>query len=861
MDYSKRGIKKKKKQIRSTAPKAEKKLRFTAFRAVIICILLIAVGGVSAAIGGIKGVVDSSPEVNPEDIAPDAFKSYIYDQNGNELLELSDYDANRIEVDITQISKELQNAFIALEDSRFWTHDGIDPQGIVRAFVVGIKNFNFSEGASTITQQVIKNSIFSGGNEGNMLLKFKRKFQEQFLALQLEKEVSKEKILQTYLNTINLGEGCYGVEAASQMYFGKSASEVNASEAAVLASIAQSPTEFNPYRNPDNNAERRKVCLGDMLDQGYINQETYDEALNDDIYTRISENTQTYKAVNNKTTTYYEDAVIDALIDELIDLYGYEDDPATPDVDEALNQGKRKLYSGGYSIYIAQDENMQSIVDKYYADNSNFTTTEYLLQWVMTTFDENNNPTNYSTEYFEQVMKGYYGSNYNRLYSSEEAARNDVALFKQLEGIEDNEKNQERFALVPQVQSSFVLIDQATGYVKALVGGRGEKTESRTFNRATQAVRQPGSAFKIVSTYAPAMDTYGETLSSTNLDSPYTVNNGDGTSHTFNNVDYSYTYSQMTYKTAIMLSKNTVATRVMDEVVTPAYAYDFLQDRFHFSTLVDSDKVTAMALGGLTNGVTNFEMTAAFAAIANNGVYTKPVLYTHVLDHDGNVVIDHRVSETSVAIKPSTASMLTEAMEAVMTSGTGTHAALYNMSSAGKTGTSEDRRDYWFMGYTPYYTAGIWFGYDDNTSIYSRNTYLYAQQLLWHNIMTDIHEGLENKEFELPDSVEKVYVCTITGKRATSSCPGEYQIFDMGQAPNEWCSGHSYSSYYNNSSSDATTDDSTTSGIGTGTDSGIGTGTTGTTGGTDTTNPSGGTVTPDAGTGTGGDAGVAPGAG
>ena len=850
MDYSKRGINKKKKQIRSSAPKAEKKLRFTAFRAVIICILLIAVGGVSAVVGGIKGVVDSSPEIDPEDIAPDAFKSYIYDQNGNELLELSDYDANRIEVDITAMSKDLQNAFIALEDSRFWTHDGIDPQGIVRAFVVGIKNFNFSEGASTITQQVIKNSIFSGGNESNMLLKFKRKFQEQFLALQLEKEVSKEKILQTYMNTINLGEGCYGVEAAAQMYFGKSASEVTASEAAVLASIAQSPTEFNPYRNPEKNAERRKVCLGDMLEQGYIDQATYDAALSEDIYTRIAENTQTYKAVNNRATTYYEDAVIDALIDELIELNGYEDDPATPDVNEAIVQGKRKLYSGGYSVYLAQDEDMQRIVDSYYADNSNFTTTEYLLQWVMTTFDENNNPTNYSTEYFEQVMKNYYGGNYNLLYSSEEAARSDIALFKELEGIEDNEKNQERFSLVPQVQSSFVLIDQRTGYVKALVGGRGEKTESRTFNRATQALRQPGSSFKIVSTYAPAMDTYDETLSSTNLDSPYTVTQGDGTSHTFNNVDYSYTYSQMTYKQAIMLSKNTVATRVMDEVVTPSYAYDFLQERFHFTTLVDSDKVTAMALGGLTNGVTNYEMTAAFAAIANNGVYTKPVLYTHVLDHDGNVIIDHRVAETSVALKPSTASMLTEAMEAVMTSGTGTHAALYNMASAGKTGTSENRRDYWFMGYTPYYTAGIWFGYDDNTSIYSRNTYLYAQQVLWHNIMTDIHEGLENKEFELPDSVEKVYVCTITGKRASSTCPGEYRVFDMGQAPNEWCSGH----YYSNTSNDNNTASGTTPGTDT---TGGNTSTGGTTGGGDA-----GTSGGDAGTGGdtsgGGDAGISP---
>ena len=277
MDYSKRGIEKKQKQIGSAGQRAGKKFGFTAFRAVIICILLVAVIGVSAAIGGVKGIIDSAPDINVDDIAPDGFKSYMYLQDGTEVLELADSGANRIEVDISQMSDTVKNAFIALEDERFWEHNGIDVKGIMRAFVVGVTNgFNFSEGASTITQQLLKNAVFSGGNEGNKLLKFKRKFQEQYLAIELEKEINKEKILQAYLNTINLGETCYGVEAASQMYFDKHASELTVSEASVLAAIAQSPTYYNPYRYPENNAERRQTCLKNMKDQGYITDEVYE---------------------------------------------------------------------------------------------------------------------------------------------------------------------------------------------------------------------------------------------------------------------------------------------------------------------------------------------------------------------------------------------------------------------------------------------------------------------------------------------------------------------------------------------------------------------------------------------------------
>lgn len=788
MDYSKRGIEKKQKQIGSAGQRAGKKFGFTAFRAVIICILLVAVIGVSAAIGGVKGIIDSAPDINVDDIAPDGFKSYMYLQDGTEVLELADSGANRIEVDISQMSDTVKNAFIALEDERFWEHNGIDVKGIMRAFVVGVTNgFNFSEGASTITQQVLKNAVFSGGNEGNKLLKFKRKFQEQYLAIELEKEINKEKILQAYLNTINLGETCYGVEAASQMYFDKHASELTVSEASVLAAIAQSPTYYNPYRYPENNAERRQTCLKNMKDQGYISDEVYEEAINDDVYERVKVCTENYKAETYKVTSYYEDAAINMLIDEFIDVYGYEDDPSTTTVNEAEEQAKHKLYSGGFSIYLAQDPEMQRICDEVYADDSNFPTTEYLLNWALTVYNDDGTTTNYSVEMLEERLKQYYGS-YNLLYKNEEDADSDIALYMQLEGIPDKETNVSWKTLTPQVQSSFVLMEQGTGIVKAIVGGRGTKTMSRSFNRATDATRSPGSAFKIVSTYAPALDEKGDTLYTTKVDSVYVGYSG----HKVNNVDMRCTNGPMTFKEAIIRSKNTIAVKALVEDVTPEYAYQFLQERFHFTTLVDTDKVEVLALGGITRGVTNLELTAAYASIANNGIYTKPILYTKVVDHDGNVVIDHTVPQTSVAIKPSTAFMLTDAMQGVVNAsyGTGTAVRMYDMPVAGKTGTSENRRDLWFVGYTPYYTAGIWFGYDDNTPIMNRTYNYTAQQYMWKKIMTAVHENLPEKEFEQPSSVEKIYICSKTGLLATSTCPAVASYCDVNNAPTEYCYGH-----------------------------------------------------------------------
>jgi len=780
VDYSTHGIEKRRRQIRSNGPKAEKKFNFTIFRIFIISIIVIAAVGISAVIGGVKGVIDSAPELELSDVKAQGYKSYVYNKDGTLLTELVGAESNRIFVSIDEIPEVVQEAFIALEDERFLEHNGIDPKGMVRAFVVGLTSGGeFSEGASTITQQLLKLQVFSGGEEESLLLRFKRKFQEQYLALKLEEQMSKDEVLESYLNLINLGRGNYGVEAASLYYFNKSCGELTVSEAAVLSAIAQSPTNNNPVSGQEVNAARRSKTLSTMLDLEFITTEEYNVAIADDVYERINANVAAADAVPDEPYSYYMDAAIDQIVDDLQEKLGYSNEEAT-----------QILYGGGLQIYLAQDPAIQSILDAVYADNSNFPITEYLLKWSFTVYNADGTETNYYPEH--EVCVQYFSE--NLMYSSEEAAREAVEVCKAGLGIDPALETTESFEAIVQLQSSFVVIDQSTGYVAALIGGRGSKNSSLSFNRATDAQRQPGSTFKIVSTYAPLLDQLGYSLSDTETDVPY-VNKSDGT--VIQNVDYNYE-GTVTLKRAIIVSKNTVAAKLMAEVITPEVALEFLIEKMGFTTLDrERDAVTSLALGGVTYGVTNLELTNAFAAIANNGQYTKPILYTKILDSKGNVLIDNSVGETHTAVSESTAYFLTEAMQDVVTSGTGTRTKLSNMPTAGKTGTTNDYKDLWFVGYTPYYTAGIWFGYDNNLRIKTRTSNTKEQQVIWRNIMTQIHANLERKEFELPDSIITRWVCSATGKLAGSNCKSVLGYFSADNVPTEVCNDHIYQTICN----------------------------------------------------------------
>ena len=346
------------------------------FKALIICILLL---GVICLVGGAvfaKKIIDNTPAVSADDILPQGYTTNITDQSGNVIETLKDSDSNRVYKtyeEITANSEYLPHAFVAIEDERFYEHNGVDLQGIIRAGIVGITNgFNFTEGASTLTQQLIKNNVFPNFvNEETFFDRVERKLQEQYLALQIEKEMSKEEILEAYMNTINLGQGCLGVQTAATRYFNKDAADLTLSECAVIAAITQNPTNYDPVTNPEKNATRRETVLSNMLDQGYITQAEYDEAMADPVYDRILETA----AVTADTTpySYFTDALIEDVVQDLMDEKGYTE-----------TQAYNLIYSGGLTIKSTQDTSIQAICDEVVSDESYYPATEYGLEYAMT---------------------------------------------------------------------------------------------------------------------------------------------------------------------------------------------------------------------------------------------------------------------------------------------------------------------------------------------------------------------------------------------------------------------------------------------------------------------------------------------
>ena len=623
--------------------------------------------------------------------------------------------------------------------------------------------------------------------------KFQRKIQEQYLALQIEKKMDKSEIIESYLNTINLGQNCLGVQAASQRYFGKDVSDLTLSECAVIAGITQSPSTYDPITHPDNNKVRRNKVLKNMLEQDYISQKQYDEALADDVYARI-QTTNTASQADN-TYSYFVDALAQQVIQDLKDQLGYTD-----------TQAYNAVYSGGLSIYSTQNQTMQQICDEEANDDSNYPgLKEYGLDYALTVTRADGSTENYGSNNIKNYVKETYGKDQGLLYSSEDAARAMVEKWKATIAREGDTYD-ERITITPQPQSSITIMDQKTGQIKAMVGGRGEKASSLGLNRAYQgSKRQPGSTFKILAAYAPALDSCDKTLATTIDDEPYTLKNGQ----VLRNANKQYG-GTTTLREGIKRSINVVAVKLSDEI-TQELGYEYCQ-KFGISTLVknktingkvfDDSTSQTLALGGITEGVYNYEMCAAYATIANGGEYNKPTLYSKVVDHDGNVLLDG-TGESHTVLKDSTAYLLTSAMEDVVNSGTGTACQLPNMPVAGKTGTTTSNKDLWFCGFTPYYTCAVWGGYDDNKECNSDTSFRFR---LWKGIMSRIHENLEEKDFKVPSSVERKSICTITGKLAGSGCPSITEYFAKDTLPAETCSGHGYS--YGSKSNSSTEDDS-----------------------------------------------------
>ena len=749
MNYGKQATLRRQKTFDAKGTKLRKKFGVFLGKAILVCLLLLSVVGISSGIGIWKGIVDSAPDISAMDVTPTGFSTTVYSQSGEQIATLVASGANRKYVTIDEVPLDLQHAFVAIEDSRFYEHNGIDPKAIIRAGIAGIMNgFHFNQGGSTITQQLLKNSVLEEvwANESSKLERIQRKLQEQYLAVALEKQVNnKDWILENYMNTINLGSNTLGVQAAANRYFGKDVSELTLSECAVIAGITKNPYGYNPISHPERNAERRTLVLDAMLKENYISQKQYDEAMADDVYSRISEH-NTYVKSTASSNSYFVDAMTDQLFDDLVAL-GYTEAEAY-----------KLIYQGGLSICTTQDLDIQAVCDEEVNNLENYPADP---KYSFSLYFQVQKADGTTKSYTHQTMLSYYqkqkGSSYNINFSTEEACYEAIAAYEEavLEEGDTFLPDTESITITLQPQVALTVIDQRTGEVKALVGGRGEKEGNRILNRGTDTPRQPGSTFKIIGCYAAALDAGGLTLATTQDDAPYTV--GTKTYRNYNDEYGGYT----SVRAAIIDSINIVTVKTLEQIgVNLGYQY---AESFGFSTLVEDDKNLGLCLGGLTYGVTNLELTAAYAAIANEGVYKEPIFYTVVYDHDGNVLIDKTASQESHrVIKDTTAWLLTSAMQDVMTKGSGTSAYFgANMAQAGKSGTTTSNRDAVWAGYTPYYTCTIWGGYDDNAE-QKQNQTSYPKRI-WKAVMSRIHENLPYEDFTKPEGITSLTVCKVSG--------------------------------------------------------------------------------------------------
>lgn len=568
------------------------------------------------------------------DVRPPA-SSQIYDINGNELANIH-AEENRVPVSIRQIPKDLQNAFVAVEDNRFYDHIGVDPKGIMRAIVSNITSKEVAEGGSTITQQLAKNAYLT--QERTM----KRKIQEVFLALRLEQQYTKQEILELYLNQIYFGQGAYGVQAAAKTYFGKDVSELDTNECAVLAGIPKSPNYYSPLNSMEAAQERKATVLDQMVKYGYMNAVTANSLKKEPL--KLA---KPHDDNNSNTPKYF----INYVIQELINKYGAD-----------------AVYKDGMKIYTTIDMDMQRAAEEAMKNLPNDST------------DSNGNK---------------------------------------------------------QPQGALVAIDPATGYIKAMVGGRG----TDQFNRATMAERQPGSAFKPF-VFAAALES-DYSPSSMIDDKPLKI--GDWSPQNYNRtfngmVSLRYTAEQ---------SLNVPTVKLAQEIGLDKVIY-YAKEMGISSLVMDgsaahNDKNFAITLGGLTRGVTPLELTSAYGTFANNGVHVAPVAIIKVLDRNGKIMEEAR-PETKQVMKRSSAEELTSMLMGVVQRGTGTRANI-GRPAAGKTGTTSDYLDAWFVGYVPDLVCGVWVGCDDNASL-GGMTGGATPAVIWKAFMSKALNGTPVKQFE-----------------------------------------------------------------------------------------------------------------
>ena len=535
------------------------------------------------------------------------------------------------------------------------------------------------------------------------------------------------------------------------------------------------------------------MILQYMYEQGKISKEDQEEALADDVYSRI-QNVDLVTQESQNPYSYFTDELTEQVMTALQEKLGYTE-----------SQASNLLYAGGLSIYTTQDPDLQAIVDEEVNNPDNYDVVYYSVDYRLSIQHEDETVTNYSDE----TMKTYYRTDlgqtsYDGLFKTKEEADAAIAAYKSAMTKEGDTVLGEVVYYILQPQVSFVLMDQHTGYVKAVNGGRGTKEISLSLNRATNTLRQPGSTFKVLTAFAPALDTCGATLSTVYYDAPYTVGQ-----KTFRNWYAKKGYmGYSTIRDGIVYSMNIVAVRCMMETVTPQLGVEYARN-FGITSLTETDYNAATALGGITKGVSNLELTGAYAAIANGGIYTKPVFFTKILDHNGKVLLENE-PQTKRVLKDSTAFLLTDALAESMESSrmyaspgvslnsTSVPANIPGMSNAGKSGTTTSNVDIWFVGYTPYYTAGIWSGCDDNQKISAIGSSTSYHKRIWKQIMARAHEGLADTGFPVPDSIETASVCRKSGMLPNPGvCEADprgsavyTEYFAKGTVPTQVCDHH-----------------------------------------------------------------------
>lgn len=683
------------------APKAsrKKKKKKSIIKRLLLILLVVVLLVTSVFAGTFMGFVDNSMDIIAEEYNLN-FTSIVYyiDKSTNQPVEYDRIHSteNRIWVDIANVPENLSNAFIAIEDERFRDHRGMDIKRTFGAFIQWVMG-NDSYGGSTITQQLVKN--VTGDRDRSPL----RKVTEIFRAMNLERKMSKDQIIEMYMNTIYFGSGCHGIQVAANHYFGKDVSELSVEECASLAAIVKAPTTYNPATNYENNKERRDVVLNKMAELEFITQEECDAAKAKETKVRSGATEAAQK--NQDVKSYFVDAVIDDVIAGLMEKENISESEATT-----------MLYTGGYKIYSTVDPKVQEAIDSVYKNTSNFPNSS--------------------------------------------------------------------------IQSAMVVMDPYTGHIKGMAGGIGEKTIPRGLNRATQSKRQPGSSFKPVAVYAPAIEHNVITPATLINDAPLAI--GDWKPKNSGGKFL----GKMTARTAIERSQNIPAVKIMREL-SPEKSFDFLTKKLGFTTLVEEKEVDgeiigdqnlSTALGGVTYGVTVEEMTAAYSTFANSGMYNKPVTYTKVIDANGKVILENKV-QNKKAMSEETAYIMTNMLTGVTTSsiGTGRSAKLSGIMTAGKTGTTNSNKDRWFMGFTPNYVGGVWMGYDQPKSMSGSN----FCPGIWKKVMTQIHEGEEIKTIPVPDDVVKRTICQNSGKVASASCSNtRIDYFKEGTQPMKYCSSH-----------------------------------------------------------------------